>query len=29
MGKIDNRLHLMQEVKAKCFLKINDQEGPN
>ena len=28
--KIDNRLYLMQEVKAKCFLKLNnDQQGLN
>ena len=25
--KIDSRLYLMQEVKAKCFLKLNVQEG--
>ena len=29
-NKIDNRLYLMQEVKAKYFLKINnDQQGLN
>ena len=27
--KIDIRLYLMQEVKAKKFLKLNDQEGLN
>ena len=28
--KIDNRLYLLQEVKAKYFLKINnDEEGLN
>ena len=26
-AKIDHRLYLMQEVKAKCFLKLNAQEG--
>ena len=26
-SKIDNRLYLMQEVKAKYFLKLNVQEG--
>ena len=25
--KIDNQLYLMQEVKAKHFLKLNVQEG--
>ena len=29
-SKIDNRLYLLQEVKAKYFLKLNnDQEGFN
>ena len=28
-SKIDNRLYLLQEVKAKIFLKLNDQEGHN
>ena len=29
-SKIDNRLYLMQEIKAKYFLKLNnDQQGPN
>ena len=27
--KNDHRLYLMQEVKAKYFLKLNDQEGFN
>ena len=26
-SKIDHRLYLMQEVKAKYFLKINVQQG--
>ena len=26
--KTDHRLYLMQEVKAKHFLKLNGQEGP-
>ena len=29
-SKVDNRLYLMQEIKAKYFLKLNnDQQGPN
>ena len=29
-SKIDNRLYLMQEIKAKYFLKLNnDQQGLN
>ena len=29
-SKIDNRLYLMQEIKAKYFMKLNnDQQGPN
>ena len=28
-SKIDNRLYLMQEIKAKYFMKINGQEGLN
>ena len=28
-SKIDNRLYLMQEIKAKFFMKINGQEGLN
>ena len=28
-SKIDRRLYLMQELKAKHFLKLNHQEGPN
>ena len=28
-SRIDPRLYLMQEVKAKYFLKLNDQEGLN
>ena len=28
-SKIDNRLYLLQEVKAKCFLKLKSQEGLN
>ena len=29
-SKIDNRLYLMQEMKAKYFMKLNnDQQGPN
>ena len=28
-SKIDNRLYLMQEIKAKYFVKINGQEGLN
>ena len=28
-SKIDNRLYLMQEVKAKFFLKLNGQKGLN
>ena len=29
-SKIDNRLYLMQEIKAKYFMKINnDQQGLN
>ena len=27
--EIDHRLYLMQEVKAKYFLKLNDQKGFN
>ena len=27
--KIDNRLYLMQEIKAKYFVKLNGQEGLN
>ena len=26
-SKIDNRLYLLQEVKAKCFLKLNVEAG--
>ena len=28
-SKIDNRLYLMQEIKAKYFVKLNGQEGLN
>ena len=28
-SKIDNRLYLLQEIKAKYFMKINGQEGLN
>ena len=28
-SKVDNRLYLMQEIKAKYFMKINGQEGLN
>ena len=29
-SKIDNRLYLMQEIKAKYFMKLNnDQQGLN
>ena len=28
-AKIDNRLYLMQEIKAYQFLRLNDQEGLN
>ena len=28
-SKIDNLLYLMQEIKAKYFMKINGQEGLN
>ena len=27
--KIDHRLYLLQQIKAKYFMKINGQEGPN
>ena len=29
VSKVDNRLYLLQEVKAKYFSKSNDPEGPN
>ena len=28
-SKVDNRLYLMHEIKAKHFMKINGQEGLN
>ena len=28
-SKVDNRLYLMQEIKAKYFMKINGGEGLN
>ena len=28
-AEIDHRLYLMQEVKAKYFLQLNAQKGPN
>ena len=28
-SKTVSRLYLLQEVKAKYFLKLNDQEGPD
>ena len=28
-AKIDNRLYLMQEIKGKYFMKLNDQEEFN
>ena len=27
--KIDHRLYLLQQIKAKFFLKLNDQKGLN
>ena len=28
-NKIDIRLYLLQEIKSKYFMKLNDQEGLN